>query len=103
MHKKLFAPMEARVLVHVDKLEEKTEAGIILNSSESHNRQEMAHDVGIIIALGPVAFSNLDEDAPVIGDRVMFNSYAGNKKEIDGEVYRYINDHDFFGHKKKGE
>lgn len=94
--KGLYQPMEARVLVKVDEVEQKTESGIIVKTGESFKRDEMAHDVGTIVALGPVAFSHMDDDALTIGDRVMFNSYAGNKKVVDGIVYRYINDCDFF-------
>lgn len=89
-------PMEYKVLLKPDTVEETTEGGIVLARSVVHNEQNAQVDA-TVIALGPMAFEDWPASArrPQAGDRVMFAKYAGiYTTGADGEQYRIVNDKD---------
>src|SRR3990167_6893798 len=94
-------PIEFKVLVRPDKVEEKTKGGILL-PPEQREREQAASTAGEIIAVSPLAFTYADwpvtASPPKVGDRVAIARYAGiTVKGNDGEEYRLISDKDIAG------
>jgi chaperonin GroES len=93
-------PLEYKVLVKPQKIEEKTEGGIVL-TNETRDKEEMAEVEAELIAVGPIAFEDW-EVFPKIGAKVHFAKYAGiYVKGNDGENYRLINDKDILAIREK--
>jgi chaperonin GroES len=88
-------PMAFNVVVEIDKAETVTKGGIILPDSKTE-RERLACEEGVLVAISPLAFSYADwpEGArkPQVGDRVMVNRFAGMLRENDGKDYRIIED-----------
>lgn len=92
-----FTPLDMRVLVRADKVEEKTSGGLYL--PEKHKeRQEMAQTRATLVAVGGNAFRDWgDVPKPAPGDRVLIGRYTGGEAMHtgrDGEEYRVCNDAD---------
>ena len=89
-------PVEYKVLVLPEQIEEKTEGGIILPDT-TKEKEEWAQIKAVLVAVGGNAFKDPDwnEPVPQIGDQVYIAKYAGNFIEgKDGEEYRLCNDKD---------
>jgi len=90
-------PVEFKVLIKPDKVEGQTRGGLYLPDS-ARDKQQFAVDRGEVISVGEGFFRDLPGPAPKVGDRVIFNRYAGSLITIDegeGRVdYRLINDKD---------
>jgi chaperonin GroES len=91
-------PLDVRVLVKPDPVEQRTAGGIIL-AAETIEKQEAAAVDATLIAVGANAFSEAKGNpafiAPRPGDRVMIAKYGGvQRKGADGEQYRVMNDID---------
>ena len=94
-------PLGYRVLIKMDKINEKTEGGIIITTN-AKELEEAGNQTGRIVDNGPAAFTtgvvdlpNEWDRKPEIGARVIFNRYAGIRVFIDdlpeGE-YRLMSD-----------
>ncbi|WP_299477016.1 hypothetical protein [uncultured Paracoccus sp.] len=91
-------PLEYKVLVLPEKVEEKTKGGILL-PDEVKERDQHAAMCGKLVAMSPLAFS-YEENAPKpdVGDTLIFARYAGVIiKGADGLDYRIMNDKDVVG------
>ena len=89
-------PVEYKVLVLPEKIEEKTEGGIIL-PDQTKEKEEWAQIKATLIAVGGNAFKDPDWQKPVpqIGHQVYSAKYAGNFLEgEDGKEYRRWRDKD---------
>lgn len=94
-------PVDMRVLVKPDKVEEKTTGGIIL-ADITKEKEKYAGTRATLVAVGPNAFRDwgLDEDGNPKngvepGSRVHFAQYSGARiKGEDGEDYVIMNDAD---------
>ncbi len=89
-------PVECRVLVLPDPVDEKTKGGIILPPRNQEQQQASAVK-GTFIAAGGLAFDDwkTDKEAVQPGDRVLFSKYAGQVTPADdGKEYRLCNDSD---------
>jgi co-chaperonin GroES (HSP10) len=84
--------------------------GFVLQSNAENEREQSGHDVGILISLGPTAFSgyqgcdaNTSEERASqwgvsIGDKVEFNRYDGKiPSHPDFQDYRIITDSHIIG------
>lgn len=98
-------PVEYKVLVLPDVVEEKTDAGIII-PEQVRDKERWALNKGTLVAAGGLAFdywvkfdpsgkpTNLDT-IPRIGCRVAFAKYSGQVMQgADGKEYRLCNDKD---------
>lgn len=86
-------PVEYKVLVKPEEVEEKTKGGIIL--PETAREKEKYNVVrGILVAVAPNAFTDPEWlDPPKTGDRILYDRFAGSTvKGKDGKDYRLIND-----------
>lgn len=89
-------PVEFKVLIRVDEVEEMTKGGIIL-PSVALDRGMIEQESGEIIAMGECACSELDiwgKNPPKVGDKVIFSKYAGANIKKLGKKYRLIQDKD---------
>lgn len=83
-------PLGDRVIVKVDKAEEKTAGGLILTSD---NKEKPS--TGKVVAVGP---GKEDEKMPVKeGDKVLFSKYGGTEVKVDGEELLILSVSDIYG------
>jgi len=91
-------PLDVRVLVLPDPVEEKSKGGIIL-VPDTVEKEKFATVKGTLVALGANAFAEASVSnafvPPKPGDRVMIAKYGGvNTPGKDGKEYRLLNDVD---------
>lgn len=90
-------PLDVRVLVKPDRVEEKTKGGIIL-PDQHKEQQKWATMKGTLVAVGVNAWAEAKQGGfvpPEPGARVMFAKYGGvNLEGADGDEYRIMNDED---------
>jgi len=97
-------PIEYKVLVRVDVEDDKSAGGIYL-PDQARDKQQFAADRGEIVRMAGMAFADdfVFAEKPKVGDRVMFDKYAGsllNRFENDENgrrtkvLYRLLNDKD---------
>jgi len=93
-----FDPLDLRVLIKLDEIEEFSEGGILL-ANKTQKDEQMAQVTGTIIAKGENAFSELSLK-PDVGDRVVIGKYVGWLTTGDDEKdYRIVNDEDVIARK----
>ena len=80
-NQKKLSPVGNRVIITVDQKEEKTESGIILTQKKEDNRGK-----GTIQA---VSYESAQKNLKV-GDKVVYEPYAGTEVEIDDKKYLII-------------
>ena len=81
-------PTEDRVLVRIDKAEERNEMGLIIPDTARDKEQE-----GTIVAVGPGRYAN-DKLIPMTlkeGDKVFFGKQQGVEIKHQGEKYYLFN------------
>ena len=92
---KLPKPTGWRLLVLPFKMEEKTKGGIVL-AETTLERQQVASQVGLVMAMGPQCYKDKERypDGPWCKEKdwIMFARYAGSRIKIDGGEMRLLND-----------
>ena len=86
-------PVEFKVLIKPDKVEGQTSGGLYLPDS-AREKQQFSVDRGTVDSVGEGFFRDLPGPIPKVGDKVIFNRYAGSLIKCDGEDYRLCNDKD---------
>jgi chaperonin GroES len=100
-------PLDVRVLVRPDPVEEVTKGGIIL-APTTVEQEKFATVKATLVAVGANAFAEASAnpcfDAPQPGNRVMIAKYGGVtvKGPVDGLDYRIMNDVDVIATLKEG-
>jgi len=99
-------PLDVRVLVRPDPVEEVTKGGIILAPTITE-KEKFATVKATLVAVGVNAFSEAKANpafhAPETGARVMIAKYGGvTIKGDDGAEYRLLNDEDVVALLKEG-
>ena len=90
-------PIEYKVLLLPEKVDEKTEGGIFI-PDKVKDQEEMAQVRATLIAIGGNAFEGMRQPLPRLGDKVYIAKYAGFRVEgLDGEMYQIANDKDIAG------
>jgi chaperonin GroES len=88
-------PVEYNIVVRMEAIEEKTKGGIILLDN-AKDRDKLAADEGVIVAVSPLAFGYADwpegSRIPQVGDRILMAQFDGRIWERDGVTYRLIKD-----------
>ena len=88
-------PSGYKVLVALQKIEEKTSGGII-KAKSTVDREATAANVGFVLEVGPDAYTDKEKFPTGAwckqGDFVVMRSYSGTRMSIDGEEFRMIND-----------
>jgi len=87
-------PVEYKVLIEPEQVNEQTSGGLYL-PQQTKEKDEMAQVKGTLVAVGGSAFEDWQGRRPEIGDKVYFGKYAGFVVEgADERKYRLINDKD---------
>lgn len=87
-------PVEYKVLIEPESIEETSKGGIVL-ATVTTERDKMAQVKGRLIAIGGNAFEDWHGRLPELGDSIYFAKYAGYVlKGTDGKEYRLANDKD---------
>jgi chaperonin GroES len=92
---KLPKPTGWRLLVLPFKMKETTKGGIVL-AETTLERQQVASQVGLVMAMGPQCYKDKERypEGPWCKEKdwIMFARYAGSRIKIDGGEMRLIND-----------
>ena len=104
MQGKTLQPIEYKVIVLPDQLEETDETlkrfkamGMELPAAEKE-REKSKQISGVLVAIGGNAFSDMANPIPKVGDKVYFAKYGGLiLKADDGTDFRMMNDKDITG------
>ena len=92
---KLPKPTGWRILVLPFKMKETTKGGIVL-AETTLERQQVASQVGLVMAMGPQCYKDKERypEGPWCKEKawVMFARYAGSRIKIDGGEMRLLND-----------
>lgn len=95
-------PLDVKVLILPDPVEERTKGGIIL-ADTTKDREKYATVRATLLACGESAFLEWKEK-PQPGDRIVTAQYAGvNIKGLDHGDYRLCNDEDVIAVLEKSE
>lgn len=88
-------PVEYKVLVQLDPVEEKTSGGLIIASS-TVEKEQMAQVKATLLAVGGNAFTDWQGRIPEPGDRVLISKYSGFRPVADknDDGLRICNDKD---------
>lgn len=80
----MIKPMEDRLIVTIEKSEEKNEMGLIIPDTARDKEQE-----GIVVAVGPGRYKDGEyTELPIkVGDRVFFGKQLGTEIKHEGEKY----------------
>ena len=92
---KKIRPLHDRVIVQRTEEEQKSKGGIIIPDTAKEKPQE-----GKIIAVGKGKISDDGKLVPLdvkVGDKVLFNKYAGSDIKIEGEEYMIMREEDVLG------
>jgi co-chaperonin GroES (HSP10) len=89
-----------RIKVQVDPPKETKSAGGIIMTTDIKSEEDQ--EIGIVVQLGDYAYGNFKENWCDIGDKVLFQRYAGKPREelgIDGKIkyVRVLKDIDVIG------
>jgi len=85
-------PLDKKVLVKPDKLEEKTAGGLVLPPSSTEGEKP---ETGVIIKLGEGTIKGKKITFNVkVGDRVYFKKYSPDEIEVDSEKYFILDSDD---------
>lgn len=74
---KKYRPVEYKVLLLADKVEEMTKSGLLFMPETSQDRQQIKQDRGRILAIGGKAFEDFGAPYPKVGDKVLMNRHSG--------------------------
>lgn len=89
-----FTPVDVRVLIKPDPVEERTKGGIIL-ADTTKDRNKYAATKGTLVAKGRNAFVEWGSEQIQVGDRVLFAQYAGSRfTDATGDEWVVMNDED---------
>lgn len=77
-------PVECKVLIMPDEVRDKSAGGLYLPDS-TREREQYAIDRGTIMAVGEGFFTDMPGPVPKVGDKVVFNKYAGSLMMFEGE------------------
>lgn len=84
-------PVGHVVLVLPDEVKRQTDTGIVLQTPEQADREQLGQTDGVVVALGPEAYN----DRFKVGQRVVMTKYAGMIRVGNDDVhYRLINDNE---------
>lgn len=89
-------PVEYKVVVRPEEVSKQSPGGIIY-TEETHEADELAQEEGVLIAKSDMAFSDWKCRIPKVGERILFQRYAGRMVTgKDGNNYRVFNDKEVF-------
>ena len=84
-------PVRHVAIIKPDKLEDRSSGGVWLPET-ARDRMQTAVDRGELVAVGDGFFEGLPGPVPEIGQKVIFDRYAGSLIKVDKEDIRLCND-----------
>lgn len=78
----MIKPIGERVLIEIEKIEEKTAGGIILPTTTENNNS----NTGVIVAIGDLEKVKLE-----IGDKVIYEKFSGYEIKENDKKYLILN------------
>lgn len=90
-------PIEYRVIVLPDSVEEVHGSGLIVKAETTKTQDRRTQTKGKIVAVSDCSFDDWNGSKPLVGDRVEFAMYAGQFYTEDDVEYRIMNDTDIIG------
>lgn len=89
-----FKPLYDRVVVEPEQNESVSKSGIVLPETSQERPQ-----IGFVVAVGDGEnFDGVETNIKVqIGDKVLFQKYAGNELKLDGKTYVVLRQIDVIG------
>jgi chaperonin GroES len=84
-------PVRHVAIIKPDKLEDRSSGGVWLPET-ARDRMQTAVDRGELVAVGDGFFEGLPGPVPEIGQKVIFDRYAGSLIKVDKEDFRLCND-----------
>ncbi len=85
-----------KILVSPMKVEEKTSGGIVLPSA-SQEKEQLAQQLGVVIAMGSLAQAAPEMEGIELGDTVLFPRYRGQDFPVNGTRYWVMRAQDVLG------
>lgn len=88
-------PLGDRILVQRLEAEEKTKGGIVLPDTAKEKPKE-----GKVVSVGRGRITDEGKTVPLSvkeGDKILFQSYAGNEVKIEGEEYIILREEEVLG------
>ncbi len=88
----MIRPIGDRVVVEIEKQEEKTQSGILLPDSAKEKQSQ-----GIIVAVGNgtvLPNGERSELEVAVGDRIIFSQYGGSEVKYNGAEYLILRESD---------
>ncbi len=70
-------PIGAHVLIKVNTVDDKSEGGMFIPDTV-RDRDQYAHDMGILVAKSFMAYADFEGDIPEVGDEVLYSKYSGS-------------------------
>ena len=93
-NKSKLQPVEFKILVELDNVDEKTSGGIYIPMT-LRDRQQMMQVEATLVAHGGNAFEDWAGTIPIVGDKVYVAKAAGYVViGLDGKKYQLMNDKD---------
>lgn len=92
-------PTGWHILIEVDAAEKISEGGIVIAKTDNQFRREQAgRTTGIVLAVGPEAWSRSPAPWAKVGDTVFFKRYSGPELKLNGhdKLYFSVTDEDIF-------
>lgn len=86
-------PVEYKVIVKPEAVEEKTAGGIII-AEQTKSKMQSEELRATLVLVGGNAFKDWDGDKPKQGDTVLIGKYAGSVVVINDVEYRHLYDKD---------
>ena len=97
---KMIQPVWGRVLVQPDEIHETDptlkkakDAGIYIPEDDL-KKEQVKQIEGTLVAIGGSAFEKWQGDIPKVGDRIIYDLYAGMNVTLDDKRYQIIHDTD---------
>lgn len=84
-------PVRHVAIIKPDQLEDRSSGGVWLPET-ARDRMQTAVDRGELVAVGDGFFEGLPGPVPEIGQKVIFDRYAGSLIKVDKEDFRLCND-----------
>lgn len=82
---KKYIPLRDKLIVRVDRSEEKSKGGIII--AHEGSEEAMKKEVGVVLAIGKSCFYDTHPEDLQVGDKVAFARYAGKQLGIDEQGF----------------
>jgi len=92
----MIEPILHRIVLKLDNVETKTEAGIIIPDMVTE-KERKAVEIGTVVSIGSTCYKDYGADPNIVkvGDRVIIAKYSGKEvKDIDDTPYVICNDED---------